>query len=156
LRKANAYAKLLRQSKLGHARGGSGGKFEWDEDNEDGNYPRSHPLENKLQLAKDSYDIYKMENGGEVDERMDIQSAIGWGNDTVNKKHCKIKEDDGTASFSVRVVYFVDPWRSEVYNVAEQRITVEVVRCTESGNKITSGLKISVGVHSLMIYSTTH
>ena len=39
LLKANAYAKLLCQSKLDHARGGSGGEFEWDEDDEDGNYP---------------------------------------------------------------------------------------------------------------------
>ena len=135
LRKANAYAKLLCQSKLDHARGGSGGEFEWDEDDKYGNDPRSHPLENELRLAKDSYDIYKMRKGGKIDKRMDIRSTIGWGDDTVNEEHCKIKEDDGTASFSVRVVYFVDPWGSGVYNVAEQRITVEVVRSTESGDK---------------------
>jgi hypothetical protein len=90
---------------------------------------------NELSLAKDSYDIYKMENGGKVDDKVDIQAAIGWGDDTVNEEHCKIKEDDGNASLSVRVIYFVDPWGSEVYNVAEQRITVEVVRSTESGDK---------------------
>mmetsp|Transcript_39786 Transcript_39786/g.95751 ORF Transcript_39786/g.95751 Transcript_39786/m.95751 type:complete len:212 (+) Transcript_39786:84-719(+) len=129
LGKANEEARRICESALDRAREGyrdlRHAKTVYDEYEDEGRSVEEYPA---MQLDKPTKEkVYEVGADGVYRRRgSKTVDAIGWGDEEVSDTN-RTENADGTTSFTVRSIYFADPYGIECFNVVELIIKVEVV-----------------------------